>query len=210
MNMTAGFDFTENVSSDIYAAPEWGCRALQLPVTARSGARFNYNTLQYHLAGIALAERRGSDIASLLQKRVLGPMGITLDGWVKNSDGDVFTGSELRLHPRDMLRFGAVYLSDGRIDGQQLIPKEWIVKSRTPQRSVTGRDGIAYSYGWWLTKLAGQEVQFAEGYGGQAIVIAPDAGQVFVFTAPTGGLVTGAKHDARIAKLLSLTKRLLQ
>jgi len=147
-----------------------------------------------------LAERRGSDIASLLQKRVLGPMGITLDGWVKNSDGDVFTGSELRLHPRDMLRFGAVYLSDGRIDGQQLIPKEWIVKSRTPQRSVTGRDGIAYSYGWWLTKLAGQEVQFAEGYGGQAIVIAPDAGQVFVFTAPTGGLVTGAKHDARTAK----------
>jgi len=31
MNMTAGFDFTENVSSDIYAAPNWGCRALRLP-----------------------------------------------------------------------------------------------------------------------------------------------------------------------------------
>ncbi len=78
LNMTAGFTFTENVSSDIYAAPNWGCRAMQLPSEARSGARFNYNTLHYHLAGLALAERRGGDVATLLQNDVLDAMEIQL------------------------------------------------------------------------------------------------------------------------------------
>ncbi len=123
LNMTAGFTFTENVSSDIYAAPNWGCRAMQLPSEARSGARFNYNTLQYHLAGLALAEYRGVDVATLFQNEVLDAMEIQLDGWIKNSDGDVFTGSEMRLHPKDMLRFGEVYLNDGRFNGKHIIPK---------------------------------------------------------------------------------------
>jgi len=204
LNMTAGFAFTENVSSGVYAAPSWGCAAMALPVEARSGERFNYNTLQYHLAGLHLSETLGGDIAHLMQDDVFAPMGIALDGWVVSPDGDVFTGSEMRLHPRDMLRFGHVMVQDGIWNTRQVLSPRWIRRTRQPVRQDTGRANITYGWGWWQTWLAGQAVQFAEGYGGQAIVLAPATGEVFVFTAPTGGLVSGQTHDARVDSLLAI------
>lgn len=207
LNMTAGYAFIENQTTSVYASRDWGCAAMALPVAASSGARFNYNTLQYHLAGLQYAEALGQRTERQLQDALLEPMGIKLDGWVLSPDGDLFTGSELRLQPRDMLRFGHVMLQDGVWDGQQIIPAAWVRRTRTPVRGDTGRDGISYGWGWWQTQLSGQDVQFAEGYGGQAIVVAPDGGHVFVFTAPTGGLVSGAEHARRTQSLLSIVSR---
>jgi len=207
LNMTAGFSFIENRTTSVYATRGWGCEAMRLPVEARSGARFNYNTLQFHLAGLHYADTTGQRTEHQIQETLLGPMGIKLDGWVLSPNGDLFTGSELRLHPRDMLRFGHVMVQGGVWKGQQIIPSAWVVQTRTPVRVDTGREGITYGWGWWQTYLAEQAVQFAEGYGGQAIVVAPEAGQVFVFAAPTGGLVSGEEHDRRMQILLSIVSR---
>lgn len=209
LNMTAGFRFTENETIGVYAAPAWGCSAMALPVDAPSGERFNYSTLQYHLAGLHFSEVTEQDIAGLMQSAIFTPMGVTLDGWVVSPDGDLFTGSEIRLQPRDMLRFGHVMVQNGRWNGQQIIPSDWVLQTRRPVRQDTGRPGITYGWGWWQTRLAGQFVQFAEGYGGQAIVIAPETQQVFVFTAPTGGLVSGKRHDQRVDALLSFVAQQL-
>lgn len=209
LNMTAGYSFTENRTTSVYATHDWGCEAMALPIEAGSGTRFNYNTLQYHLAGLHHAETIGQSTERQLQDALLEPMGIKLDGWVLSPDGDLFTGSELQLHPRDMLRFGHVMLQDGVWEGQQIIPEDWVRRTRTPVRFDTGRDHISYGWGWWQAHLVGQAVQFAEGYGGQAIVVAPEAGHVFVFTAPSGGLVSGVEHDRRMQFLLSVVSRKL-
>jgi len=209
LNMTAGFDFTENVSTAVYAAPRWACRAMELPVVVPSGSRFNYNTLQYHLSGIALSETSGQNIATMLQNDLFEPLDIRLDGWVVTPDGDVFVGSEMRLQTRDMLRFGHLYLRNGRWNGQQIIPEHWVKRSRQPTPHSTGRDGISYGLGWWHTRLSGMDAQFAEGYGGQAIIVVPQARQVFAFTAPTGGLVPARQHDTRVAAFQKITAGIL-
>ncbi len=39
-------------------------------------------------------------------------------------------GSGARLTPRDMARFGYLYLKMGNWDGKQIVPEEWVERSQ--------------------------------------------------------------------------------
>ena len=206
LNMSVGFEIVENVTTSIYAKPNWPCNILKLPIDFETGAKLNYATPQFHLLGVHVEQRTGKAVASLLEQDILNPMGVHLDGWVVTPDGHSFTGSELRLHPRDLARIGQVILEGGRWNGDQIIPEKWLSKITKPYFQKTGRAGISYGFGWWHTKLAGQDILFAEGYGGQALVLAPTLERGYVFTAPAGGHVTGKTHDRRITTLLEIVE----
>lgn len=83
---------------------------------------------------------------------------------------------------RDMASFGQLYLNNGRLKDQQLVPAMWIDNSL----KVSFQDawaGAAYGYGWWLKKYVGHDAYYAEGYGGQTIMNIADLNMVFVTTA---------------------------
>lgn len=203
-NMGAGFAYSENNSPAVMAQTGWACRILGLPVQATSGTRFNYGTVQTHLLGLHLSDVTGQPLNQIVQDRVLTPMGITLDGWTVNQDGDVMGGSEMWLHPRDMLSIGTAFRDNGQLNGQQVLSQATVARSRDIVFADTGRAGIGYGWGWWHTTLADTAVQFGEGYGGQIIAIALATDQVFVFAAPTGGWVSDKTHDARIRAALGI------
>ena len=55
-------------------------------------------------------------------------------------------------------------------------------------RGRSDYSGQLYGYGWWIRELAGRQVYYAWGYGGQFIFIVPDLEMVVVTTSvPTPG-----------------------
>lgn len=92
--------------------------------------------------------------------------------------------AQLYLRPRDMAKFGLLYLNGGQWKGQQVIAKEWVEQSLTKHSVV---DGIDYGYLWWCEPLTANGVTYngvaAKGNGGQRIFLWPALNMVAVVTA---------------------------
>jgi CubicO group peptidase (beta-lactamase class C family) len=60
------------------------------------------------------------------------PLGIDTASWYVFDSGSIASEGSLYLKPRDMLKFGVLYLNQGVWDGEQVIPREWAEKSSMP------------------------------------------------------------------------------
>ncbi len=89
----------------------------------------------------------------------------------------------LKMSPRDMARFGLLYLRNGRWRGQQLVPESYVDQSLTAY-SETGKPGRGYGYLWWIFEPSAElPMRFeAHGSGGQVISVVPSERLVFVHT----------------------------
>jgi CubicO group peptidase (beta-lactamase class C family) len=70
------------------------------------------------------------------------------------------------LRPRDLLKFGQLYLDRGRWNGAQIIPESWVKESLTPRVTV-GAD-MKYGYQWWLltdSKATNQQIVWGAAHG---------------------------------------------
>jgi CubicO group peptidase (beta-lactamase class C family) len=83
------------------------------------------------------------------------------------------------MTPRDMAKFGYLYLNDGTWDGEQIVPSNW-VRVSTQTRLATG-EGVDYAYQWWVSSSSNQYA--AQGLNGQIIYVIPGLEMLIVFTA---------------------------
>jgi CubicO group peptidase (beta-lactamase class C family) len=114
------------------------------------------------------------------------PLHISQYEWIKDASGIPIAASGLRLRPRDLLKFGQLYLDKGKWHGAQIIPESWVEESLTPHITVEGE--MKYGYQWWLvtdSKAPNQTIVSGEahGNGGQRIWVIPSANLVAVVTA---------------------------
>jgi CubicO group peptidase (beta-lactamase class C family) len=86
-----------------------------------------------------------------------------------------------------MAKFGALFLNNGVWNGTRLISEDWVQKSIEEYISlpwVSWADG--YGYLWWLKTYHSADGEFesffAEGWGGQKIVVFPGLDMVVAFT----------------------------
>ena len=95
------------------------------------------------------------------------------------------------MRPRDMARFGQIYLNDGRLeDGTQLFSPQWARDSTAFQ--IAGGSSVSvryFDYGawWWVGTFANAQgtaypAHHALGFGGQHIVVFPTLDMVVVVT----------------------------
>jgi CubicO group peptidase (beta-lactamase class C family) len=100
-------------------------------------------------------------------------------GWPKDPQGHSIGGWGLNLKPRDMARFGYLYLNNGEWGGEQVIPKKWVDDSVSPHTPE-------YGYHWWLRDVNGVLVFSAVGQGGQHIFCIPQKDLVVVVVSKLG------------------------
>ena len=66
-------------------------------------------------------------------------------------------------------------LNGGALDGEQIVPAEWV------ERSLSGHiQNPDYGYLWWMEEIGGHELFFALGHGGQFVLCVPALGAVVV------------------------------
>ena len=194
LTMTAGLEWNENNLNSMYTFfvnKRIVKRVLDQPLETDPGETFNYNTGLTHLLSAVITEASGMSTLEFAEKYLFEPLDIQDVHWDTDREGYHIGGSELFLAPRDMMKFGVMYLQDGTYQGQQIVPEDWVIASKTTQveGSFQGAD-IQYGYLWWLdignelfTYIEDEERFLALGARGQRIFISPEQDAVVVITA---------------------------
>ena len=66
-----------------------------------------------HLLSAIVQQHTGMNVRDYAQKNLLGPLGISSFNWERDAQGIPIGGWGLQLTPRDMAKFGYLYLHDG-------------------------------------------------------------------------------------------------
>ncbi|MFX1475237.1 MAG: serine hydrolase domain-containing protein, partial [Promethearchaeota archaeon] len=143
------------------------------------GTVWLYNTGVSYLLAALIYETSGFTPLEFAYRYVFGPLGIDNVYWSESPDGINYGGSELHLTPRDLAKFGYLFLNNGTWDGQQLVSEMWV--SESTQQAIYLVNGIGYGYQWWTnSRIQSYE---ARGLAEQRLVVIPEYNLVIVFTA---------------------------
>lgn len=163
------------------ASADWVYDQLRRPMMCDPGECHEYSTGNTHLLSVILTRRSNKSLRRYMLDELYGPMGISLGEWDRDPQGRYLGGNNMSLTPRDMLKFGQLYLDGGRFEGRQLVPEEWIESSWRSTGSSPW-NGHGYGYLWWIRRWGGERAYFAWGYGAQFIVVVPRLELVLVAT----------------------------
>ena len=154
---------------------------LDLPMATDPGVVWNYNGGTSDLLSALITESTGYDTLNFAQEFLFGPLGITNLSWARDDrHGIYFAGFGLNLTPRDMAKFGYLYLHDGEWDGKQVVPADFVADSVKTHSKFSVSSGYGYQ-SWWTYPQQG--VYRAAGLDGQRIYVSPDLELVVVVTA---------------------------
>ncbi len=200
---------TENYF-EIYNSKNWLKTTIEFPLTSNPGERMRYNTFQTHLLSAIITKTSNMSTLEFARKFLTDPMGITIDGWEKDPQGYYFGGNSMYFTPREMAVLGYLYLNDGKLKGQQIVPSQWITLSLSPTTSRSSTpwgvfSNYAYGYLWWLGQINNYEVFMALGYGGQTVLTFPALNLIVVTTA--NNQVDWDTADAQERAVLEIVSR---
>jgi CubicO group peptidase (beta-lactamase class C family) len=161
LTMTSGVKWNEDytdVNSDVarmYAqAPDQGfdmtvSYVRKLPREAPPGTKWLYKTSETNLVGVLVSEATGKPLADYLSDKIWRPYGMERDAeWMIDDVGHEQGGCCLGMTLRDYGRFGQFILDGARIDGQAIVPDDWLAEATRSQVSTGGNSG--YGYQWWI------------------------------------------------------------
>jgi len=158
LTMQSGFQSTSNRNYGAWVqSPNWVRYALSRPLESLPGTRMAYSTGNTHLLSAILTKATGTSTWQFAQDSLAKPLGFSLLRWPQDPQGIYFGGNEMLMTPRQMIRFGELYLNDGRVADRQLISSDWIAKTQIGRgRSRWGSDR-EYGYGFRIRYFAGHK-----------------------------------------------------
>lgn len=196
LTMTAGIrwdestvDYTDpaNSCAGMEASRDWVQFVLDQPMAAEPGTTFVYNSGATQLLSFLVKKATGKEAHDYAAQHLFAPLGIERHFWKQTPTGLADTEGGLYLAPRDLAKFGYLYLKDGIWEGRRLLPEGWVEASVAPSTAHLP-DGAAsprYGYKWWLLPLKATEpvrAYAALGYGGQRLIVVPERELIAVFT----------------------------
>jgi CubicO group peptidase (beta-lactamase class C family) len=161
-------------------SPDWFAYGLQRTIATNPGAAFGYTNPAAHLLSGVIARATGQNAQDFARQVLFDPLGIVDFGWRLDPNGNPDAAGGLLLTPRDMAKFGYLYLNDGVWDGQRILPEGWVGESTSAQIEGGPPEYTRYGYLWWITRVDGHDAYFASGYGGQYLYVVPDLDLVAV------------------------------
>jgi len=209
LSMQAGLETTSFYNYGAWVlSDDWVRFALQQPLRAPPGTRLMYSTGNTHLLSAILTQATGKSTLQFAREELGQPLGFHIEAWPTDPHGIYFGGNNMEMTPRQMLEFGELYLNKGRANGQQVIPESWVDLSLQRLAESSRERGRYYGYGWWLRDMAGMQIAYAWGYGGQFILIAPGLDLVVVTTSSS---LPGSDRRSHIRSLYDvLEKRIVE
>lgn len=191
LSMQAGLGSTSGQHYGRWVASRnWVRAALARPFIEDPGGAMIYSTGSTHLLSAVLTKKTGRSTWQLARDW-LGPLErFSISSWTHDPQGIYMGGNEMAMTTRSLLAFGELYANGGLApNGTRVLSENWIAESWTP-RTRSRYTGDGYGYGWFLTAMAGEDVRYGWGYGGQMIYVVPRLGLAVAMTSssqPSGG-----------------------
>jgi CubicO group peptidase (beta-lactamase class C family) len=212
LTMTAGWTDSDPADRDLLLA--WFREGPEL----QPGKRFRYTNIGPHIVAHIVRRATGMSLLDYARQKLFGPLDIPTRpayeaqfgtvpywiepkflaahfAWLRAPDG-VHAGSfAMKLRATDMLKLGQLYLDEGKWQGMQLVPPNWIQQST----AADARNG--YGYFWWIHPVQGQHGYAAIGGGGQVILVVPDRRLIVVASSHVVGPEQGGDAIFRLVDL---------
>lgn len=158
---------------------------LSQPMERAPGQQWKYNGGATQLLASVIENTTGKKVDEFADQYLFQPLGIKRYEWIRYPGTDLpAAASGLRLTSRDMLKFGLLYLNDGRFNRNQVVPADWVQASTQPQ-IVMGKRSYGYQFYLGSIPVANKmaNVVVAIGNGNQRIFIDKENSLVVVVTA---------------------------
>jgi len=153
---------------------------LDKPMVAAPNTEWDYNSGSSHLLSAIITRTTGKPAEEYAKNKLFTPLGISKYEWEEDKQNINRGGLGLSITPRDMAKFGYLYLNKGKWENVQIIPEDWVSTS-TSVHSDTYWSG-KFGYHWWIPN---NDCFASQGAFGQNIYIYPNKNIVIVYT---GGL----------------------
>lgn len=184
LTMSSGIQWTEdNTEYQIEKKKNWVDAILNLPFPTTPGTKFLYSTALTHLMSAILTKATGMSTAEFAKKNLFDKIGIAPEHWGKDPQGINSGGYNFYVTPREMAKFGRLYMHGGNWKGTQVVSQSWVNQALSKQ--INARPGFDYGFNWWEQTYNGYAVKYAWGYGGQFIYLVPALDMVVVMTTNT-------------------------
>ena len=210
---SAGFACDDNVDAspgneDTIEAdrthPDWAKVTLDLPMQFEPGTHYAYCSMNINLAGAMLSQASGEWIPALFYRTVARPLQFGPYYWDLTGSGEGYQGGGVFVRSRDFLKLGQAFLDGGVWNGKRIVSQAWVKDSTAPHMHVspatTGRQGDAFrevywetdeGYAWHLLNVKSRDhlypAYFANGNGGQLMIVVPQFDLAVMFTAGNYG-----------------------
>ncbi len=208
LNMRSGTDYHEGYSGSPHnrlnnLSKGWDRFYLNRPMTHEPGSHFLYDSGGVILMSAILRNLTGLHADKFADQYLFPKIGIQRSHWFRNQEGHPHTGGGLHLTPRDMAKFGFLYLRGGEWNGRQVVPRDWVEKSFHQHVTFSSKRGghdVGYGYLWWILESdpngnGKQPIYAAKGFMGQYIFIIPEHDMIVVVT---GGARNGSDMRAPV------------
>lgn len=188
LHMNSGLDWEESYGSAtdatrmLYLEPNFSAYAMAKPSIAQADTRWVYSSGTSNLIA-QLHRNQFTDVAEYLRfpyDALFHPLGIQNAYFEPDQNGTLVGSSYAWLRPRDWAKVGQLYLQNGRWEGRQLLPADWVDYSRQPAEGSEG----AYGAQIWLKTEdlpdAPDDIFAFRGFQDQRVFIIPSRDLVFV------------------------------
>jgi len=211
----AAYNSTENDAIGIWFSDKDPISyILEKDLIYEPGTRFAYSGGDIITLGEILRLATGMDIDRFSEKYLFQELKIDSFTWSDRfPNGVIECAGGLKLTPRSMLKIGITFLNEGIWDGKRIVSERWVEKSAVEYGNntdikVPGEDigKAGYSYTWWTKEfeVSGNLINgfWANGWGGQKIIILPEIDTVIIFT--------GANYTSKVKNFSILEKYVLK
>jgi CubicO group peptidase (beta-lactamase class C family) len=196
LTMTAPYPFEDwhEPLDKMCMQPDWVKYTLDMLGQKGNIGTFKYSSAGAHLLSAIITRSTGKSAREFAGERLFKPIGMkvipdhemksfgfedlfgkNVKGWVKDPNDNSTGGWGLTLTPRDMARFGFLYLNRGVWDNKQVISRDWVDESTSSHSETWINESIAkYGYLWWLCEEDSSLAYLALGDGGNVICCIPE------------------------------------
>lgn len=187
LTMTGGLASIDSDFASFYSSSDWLTYVLSQPLEDKPGKKFAYNSGLTQFLSVIISEASGMSMKDYANQYLFNKIGTSIKFWETDKNGNNAGGFGICMTPRDMAKFGYLYLNNGIWDGKQIIPKKWVDDST--QKQITTSEDADYGYLFWLQTIKDNVhnkkyfTYRAAGLGGQYIMVIPDLDMVVVITA---------------------------
>jgi len=180
----------------LFVEPDMAAFAASRPLAHAPGTHWNYadpNTLLLSRIVRDLAGGSPESTRAFIQRELFDKLGMQHATLEFDASGTPIGSSHLWASARDWARLGLLYLNDGMVGGERLLPEGWVAYSAT---QTPGAEYVGYGAGFWTNRGGGYGASYrtaagmpadafmARGSYGQYVVIVPSRQLVVVRLGP--------------------------
>lgn len=177
LNMVSGMNWQEEQDLELYEnnLDDPLSFIFSRDIIHTPGTYYEYNSTSAHLLSYILHRSVNASPGEFAQSAIWEPLGVNGSNWETDGNGIERGGAGLELTARDLAKIGLLFLQKGQWENQQMISEDWVEQTWNEPLSV---EGLPFDWKrrnfWWTRTMNDITLHFADGYGGQVLLVAPE------------------------------------